>query len=104
MQLKNKEHKVCGITQNTVTNEYMIIFDEFYYKRKHLNGECRSCNLYNTSKSWCQTCDPQRIYQGWTSGNETIDKCIREFQLKATEYEDVIEWIPFNKLDSIQMF
>ncbi|RIB09247.1 hypothetical protein C2G38_2209430 [Gigaspora rosea] len=35
--------------------------------------------------------------KGWTSGNKVVDNCIKEFQLKATEYENIIEWIPFNK-------
>jgi hypothetical protein len=52
--------------------------------------------------SWCQTCDPQKTTQGWTSGNKDIDDCIKEFQLKATSYKDVIEWIPFNRLVYVQ--
>ncbi|RIB24916.1 hypothetical protein C2G38_2167322 [Gigaspora rosea] len=40
--------------------------------------------------------------QDWTSGDEYIDKCIREFQLKATNCKKVIEWIPFNKLTNLQ--
>lgn len=31
-----------------------------------------------------------------------IDNCIIEFQLNATEYIDVIEWIPFDRLHNIQ--
>ncbi|RIB20409.1 hypothetical protein C2G38_2179329 [Gigaspora rosea] len=38
----------------------------------------------------------------WTSGNKDIDDYIKEIQFKATEYEVVFEWIPVNKLDSIQ--
>ncbi|RIB28297.1 hypothetical protein C2G38_2158278 [Gigaspora rosea] len=40
--------------------------------------------------------------QGWTSGNENVDYCIKKFQLIALEYTKVIEWIPFNRLDSIR--
>ncbi|RIB29542.1 hypothetical protein C2G38_2155183 [Gigaspora rosea] len=29
--------------------------------------------------------------QGWTNGNEQIDEYIKEFQLKATEYDNVIK-------------
>src|SRR5260364_118859 len=64
--------------------------------------KCENCNRYNTSEAWCQTCDPQKTTQGWTSGNKEIDNCIKEFQLKTTEYEDVLEWIPFNKLSNFQ--
>ena len=80
----------------------MLIYDEFYSKRNNWNGTCKNCNRYNTSSAWCQTCDPQKTTQGWTSGNKDVDDCIKEFQLKATNYKDVIEWIPFNKLENIQ--
>ncbi|RIB30914.1 kinase-like domain-containing protein [Gigaspora rosea] len=101
MQL-NKKHIVYGITQNTVTDKYMMVF-EFYYERNIQNGKCENCNRYNTSPAWCQTCDPQKIAQGWTSGNKQIDDYIKEFQFKTTKYEDIIEWIPFNKLNNIRI-
>ncbi|RIB25339.1 kinase-like domain-containing protein [Gigaspora rosea] len=102
MQLENKKHKVYGITQNSITCEYMIVFDEFYSKRHHDNGKCRNCNRYNTSPSWCQACDLQTVIQGWTSGNENIDDCIKEIQIKTTKCDDVIEWIPFDRLDNLR--
>ncbi|RIB08238.1 hypothetical protein C2G38_2212131 [Gigaspora rosea] len=36
------------------------------------------------------------------SGNDEIDNFIKKFQFKATEYEKVIEWIPFDKLINLQ--
>ncbi|RIB12033.1 hypothetical protein C2G38_2145276 [Gigaspora rosea] len=95
----DSELKVYGLTQDTSTNEYILVFD---YKRNKCNGICANCNRYNTSSAWCRTCDPQNTAQGWTSGDKNVDDCIKEFQLKATSYEDVIEWIPFNRLDNIQ--
>ncbi|RIB14909.1 hypothetical protein C2G38_2193776 [Gigaspora rosea] len=73
-------------------------------KRHHHNGLGRSCYRANTSTAWCQTCDTQKkkTVQGCTSGNKQIDECIKEFQPKATEYDNVIEWDPFNRFDSIQ--
>jgi hypothetical protein len=81
----------------------MLVFDEFNSKRNYKYRKCVNCNRYNTDDAWCQTCDPQKTTQGWTSGNKDIDDCIKEFQLKATKYENVIEWISFNRLDNIQM-
>ena len=75
----------------------MIVFDEFSSERHSYNGKCASCYRYNTSSAWCQTCDPRETAQTWTSGDKNIDDCIKELQLKATEYENVIEWIPFDK-------
>src|SRR5260363_210218 len=102
MPSKSSKLKVYGLTQHTTKNEYLLVFDEFGFERKCYNGKCANCNRYNTSRAWCRTCDPQKTAQGWTSGNKNIDDCIKEFQLNATNYKDVIEWIPFNRLDNIQ--
>jgi hypothetical protein len=83
----------------------MLVVTDFYKfisNRNGLYGKCANCKRDNTSLAWCQTCDLQKTAQGWTSGNKNIDDCIKEFQLKATKYEEVIEWIPFNKLVDIQ--
>ena len=80
----------------------MLVLDKFNSKRNRGNGKCTHCKRYNTSPAWCQMCDPYKTIQGWTSGNKNIDDYIKEFQLKTTEYENVIEWIPFNRLNNIQ--
>ncbi|RIB23032.1 kinase-like domain-containing protein [Gigaspora rosea] len=91
--------KVYGLTQNTSTDEYMLVFD---FQRYAHCGKCANCNRYNTNLAWCQSCDPQKTTQEWTSGNKDVDNCIKEFQLKSTSYEDVIDWIPFNRLNNVQ--
>lgn len=35
---KNSDLKVYGLTQNTATNEYMVVFDEFGSKRSDRNS------------------------------------------------------------------
>ncbi|RIB30326.1 kinase-like domain-containing protein [Gigaspora rosea] len=100
IQSKENNLKVYGLTQDASTDEYVLVFD--FKKRDVMNGNCASCNRYNTSPAWCQLCDPQKTTQGWTSGNEDVDNCINEFQLKATNYQNVIEWIPFSRLDNVQ--
>ncbi|CAG8567436.1 4678_t:CDS:10 [Acaulospora morrowiae] len=94
-------YKVYGITQNTTTGHYMIAFDNFGNTRDTKNGKCAQCKRYNTSFAWCQSCDPFKTTQGWTSGNNDIDCCIREIQLKIINYETVIEWIPFNRISDL---
>ncbi|RIB19043.1 hypothetical protein C2G38_2182898 [Gigaspora rosea] len=49
-------------------------------------------------ESWCSTCDPEIMIRKCTCGNKYVDCCIKEFQLRTSKYENVIEWIPFNKL------
>lgn len=91
-----------GITQNAIKNEYMIVIDAFSSKRNTSYGICSVCSRYNTSYAWCQSCDPERIIQGWTSENKDFDNYIQEFQLNSTEYEMIIEWILFEKLENFQ--
>src|SRR6266511_481898 len=78
--------------------------DEYSDKRREEYGKCPTCNRYNTSNSWCQSCDPQLLTEGWTSGNETLDKLIKNTQLKAKEYHNVnyLEWSPYNDLTNIE--
>ncbi|RIB30325.1 kinase-like domain-containing protein [Gigaspora rosea] len=98
MQSKDNNLKVFGLTQDTSTDKYILV----YFKRNDFNGKCASCKQDNTSYAWCQLCDPQKTAQGWTSGNKDVDNCIKEFQFKATNYKDAIEWIPFSRLGNIQ--
>ncbi|CAG8444192.1 17644_t:CDS:10 [Acaulospora morrowiae] len=100
--MQSNNYKIYGLTQDTKTSQYMIVFDSFESIRYWFYGNCAQCERYNTSKAWCQSCDPFKATQGWTSGNNNIDECIKEYQLKATKYENVIEWIPFNKLSNLR--
>ncbi|RIB25738.1 hypothetical protein C2G38_422634 [Gigaspora rosea] len=105
--MKQKESVVYGITQSTKTNRYAIVIpDEFNSRRKNSNGVCKYCKNYNTSPAWCQSCDPWREELEWTNENKEINNLIKEFikeyKLKTTEYEKVIEWIPFNELTNLQ--
>src|SRR5581483_2762938 len=55
--------------------------------------------------NWCQSCNPKRFqkdFDKWTSGNEFINKFIQDTQLKALKYDQVIEWIPYNRFRNIQ--
>src|SRR5687768_11748543 len=74
------------------------------YIRKEEYGECQTCNRYNTHYSWCQSCDPKLLTEGWTSGNETLDKLIKSTQLKATRYNNnyYLQWISYNDLTNIE--
>ena len=94
---------VYGITKDTTTSGYMIVVpDEFNSIRNEFFGECKYCRQHNTFFAWCQLCDPWEAAQDWTSGDEYIDECIKKFQLKTTNHEEIIEWIPFDKLQSIK--
>ncbi|RIB03075.1 hypothetical protein C2G38_2255227 [Gigaspora rosea] len=83
---------VYGITKDTTTSGYMIVVpDEFNSIRNEFFGECKYCRQHNTFFAWCQLCDPWEAAQDWTSGDEYIDECIKKFQLKTTNHEEIIE-------------
>ncbi|RIB04926.1 hypothetical protein C2G38_2048030 [Gigaspora rosea] len=101
--IQQERNVIYGITQNTETNQYIIVMpDKFSSRRNDLNGICKFCGHYNTSPAWCQSCDPLRVTQEWTSENEEINNLIKEYQFKTVEYEKVIEWIQFDKLINLQ--
>ena len=91
---KNKHHDDTSTDKN----------DEYSDERREKYGECPTCNRYNTCDSWCQSCDPKLLTEGWTSGNETLDELIKSTQLKATEYNNYVylQWIPYNDLTNIE--
>src|SRR5688572_1135217 len=74
------------------------------YIRKEEYGECPTCNRYNTQYSWCQSCNPKLLTEGWTSGNETLDELIKSTQLKAIGYNNkyYLQWIPHNDITNIE--
>ena len=77
--------------------------DQYSKKRDEKYGECPTCNRYNTHWAWCQSCDPQLLIQGWTSGNEIIDELIKSTQLKAESYDNhnYLQWVPYDDLTNI---
>ncbi|EXX67459.1 Tpk1p [Rhizophagus irregularis DAOM 197198w] len=65
---------------------------------------CKECEKEN-EYGWCKACNGknfQQNFKNWTSGNNDIDKFIQDTQLSATNYQKVLEWIPYNKLYDIE--
>ena len=68
-------------------------------------GKCEDCQQDNTGQRWCNTCNSIRFqseFNKWTSEDVEIDKFIQQTQLKATKFEEVIEWIPFDRFNKIE--
>ena len=74
------------------------------YKKYGLCEECQQPNTgaeYYTKCFWCQSCNAKHFQQGfseWTSGNTEIDEFIQKSQLQAFNPQQVLEWIPHEKL------
>src|SRR5688572_20509040 len=78
------------------------------YEKNILNrnfGLCFDCDQPKTDDDWCQDCNSKRFqekFSQWNSGNKSINELIKGAQLKARNRYEVIEWIPYNRLENIQ--
>src|ERR1051325_2423575 len=98
LKVDNEDEMIEANSLDGSNSETESIFGPFY-------GLCWECDETKTSVSWCQQCNAKRFQQdfpNWTSGNEYIDKFIQETQLNAQRYEEVLEWIPYNRLTNIK--
>ncbi|CAB4428152.1 unnamed protein product [Rhizophagus irregularis] len=63
---------------------------------------CSYCNKPFTKKLWCKECDPFMMIEGWSSGNNEIDKFIKDTIYGArNEDRKFLEWVPFDKFKDI---
>src|SRR5205814_2341120 len=95
----------CDLTkkQKSLINE--LIPNEELRKRYKQYGLCEECDQPNIGERWCQSCNSKHFQQDfdkWTSGNKEIDKFIQEFQLNATCWQEILEWIPYEKFSDIK--
>src|SRR4051794_779310 len=82
-----------------------LIPNEELRERYKKHGLCNECSRPNTGWKWCQSCNSKHFQQDfnkWTSGNKEIDEFIQKFQLNATHYKEVLEWIPYEKFEDIE--
>ena len=95
----------CDLTQEQKSLIDELIPNEELRERYKNHGLCKECSQPNTGYKWCQSCNSKHFQQDfnkWTSGNKEIDEFIQKFQLNATCYEEVLEWIPYEKFEDIK--
>ena len=67
-------------------------------------GVCPDCKAPNTGRAWCNKCDPGKfLKEGKTSGNPEIDNLIYKSQLKTKDYDNNLEWIPYDRFQDIKL-
>uniref|UniRef100_U9TFP1 Uncharacterized protein n=1 Tax=Rhizophagus irregularis (strain DAOM 181602 / DAOM 197198 / MUCL 43194) TaxID=747089 RepID=U9TFP1_RHIID len=63
-----------------------------------LNDKCKKCNYT------CSAIHFQQNFEGWTSGNDYIDKFIQDTQLSVHDnyevYKKALEWIPYDRFNN----
>ncbi|SRR6266540_1176228 len=99
MWYKNRS-EFYGFTQDPKTLDYMIVTND-------KNSFCSNCfePFKDSYEKWCKKCNAKHFQQNfpnWTSRNVFIDKLIQTTQLNARYHQDVLEWIPYSRLEKIK--
>ena len=82
-----------------------LILNEELKERYKKYGLCKVCKQPDTCPDWCQSCNGKRFqqnFQNWTSGNHDIDELIQRTQLNAKWFNEVIEWIEYDRFENIE--
>src|SRR6266542_2365120 len=68
------------------------------------NRNCSYCDKPFTEELWCKECDPRRIMEGWASGNNDIDKFIKDtiYDARHDTKNTFLEWVPFERFKDIE--
>ncbi|RHZ84243.1 hypothetical protein Glove_84g11 [Diversispora epigaea] len=90
---KTEEMKDIGETKELEESENLEDF-----------GTCDECYQNNFGLNWCHPCNVKQFqneFGKWTSEDSEIDEFIQQIQLNANKSQEIIEWIPFDKLKNI---
>ncbi|POG78979.1 kinase-like domain-containing protein [Rhizophagus irregularis DAOM 181602=DAOM 197198] len=77
------------------------------YKVRENKGTRRTCEICQgkcLATLYCEYCVRNYLiaqFSNWTSENDNIDNLIRECQMETLKPDNIIEWIPYNNLRSI---
>ena len=105
-QIKDFNRHKLSEEQKSLIDE--LIPNEELRERYKKYGLCEECSQPNTGYDgypWCQSCNSkhfQQEFNKWTSGNKEIDEFIQKFQLNATNLNEVLEWIPYDRFENIE--
>src|ERR1043166_9515973 len=101
-----KDFNYYELTEEQASLIDELIPNEELRERYKKYGLCEECSQPNTGTGlWCQPCNSkhfQQEFNKWTSGNKEIDEFIQKFQLNATRFEEVLEWIPYENFEDVE--
>ncbi|CAB4435857.1 unnamed protein product [Rhizophagus irregularis] len=66
---------------------------------------CENCNQKCLATLYCEYCVQNYLkvnFLNWTSGNNDIDKLIKNCQMETLMPNRIVEWIPYNSLQNIE--
>ena len=102
-QIKYLNYYILTEEQKSLIDE--LIPNEELREQYKEHGLCDECSQPDTGYKWCQSCNSKHFQQDfnkWTSGNKEIDEFIQNFQSNATRWQEVLEWIPYEKFSDIE--
>ncbi|EXX59465.1 Kic1p [Rhizophagus irregularis DAOM 197198w] len=68
-------------------------------------GRCKECYQVITGSYGCLSCNQkrfQRKFDKWNSSDIEIDELIRYKQVSARDFNDILEWIPYDRFTNIK--
>ncbi|RGB34892.1 hypothetical protein C1646_759997 [Rhizophagus diaphanus] len=99
----NKENEAQVSIESEFNNLNILDKDSNSMNIDH--KDCSYCNIPSTEELWCKECDPFMNIEGWSSGNNEIDKFIKDTIYGArnerTGVYPYLEWVPFDKFKDI---
>ncbi|RHZ84593.1 hypothetical protein Glove_79g42 [Diversispora epigaea] len=69
-----------------------------------MHGKCSKCRQDKIGINWCHPCNTKKFqneFNKWTSGDIEIDRFIQQIQLNANKFQEIIEWIPFDRFANV---
>jgi hypothetical protein len=100
----NKGNETQASTESVFNDLNISDKDSNTTNIKH--GNCAYCNKLLTEELWCKECDPLRMIEGWTSGDNNMDMFIKDTIYDARNDEltaGFLEYVPFDKFKDIRL-
>ncbi|GET66149.1 kinase-like domain-containing protein [Rhizophagus irregularis DAOM 181602=DAOM 197198] len=80
------------------------IFDKVSNSVNINHKNCSYCSKPFTEELWCKECDPRHMIEDWTSGNNDVDKFIKDTIYDIRNINNVynaqfLEWVPYHLIE-----
>src|SRR5581483_7851422 len=85
---------------NEKINETKVIMINTCTNYRYIN--CSNCHNPFPKELWCKRCDPYNMIKGWTSGNPSIDKFIKDTIYNTGVDGIFLRWVPFEKFKNMK--
>ncbi|RHZ82753.1 hypothetical protein Glove_103g12 [Diversispora epigaea] len=106
---KNIIRNDSSLTENEkkfLLNELQMVYDKAKIGDNSVEKQqCKNCQNWHQATQYCEFCIRKYLennFRNWTSGNEEIDKLIRECQQKTVSPQFVVEWINYDQFENIE--